>query len=495
MLGGSLRRWLLALSSALWLSSLVSAAAAQERVPFTGYEMAFSGGTSVRAERPARFFGVAYRVRGLAELVPFEGQVRARFTRGEGDVRTPWVATASAADGRFEVQVPIPPIDHTPGLGPPHIEVRIGPDDDARTFEIPVNPVPALSMMLRSDRRLYEPGEPAHVWLLLTDDATGRPVVGQNVKLTVEGGPLPRSVQRLATAASGVVHLEMAIDESAPHGYATVIAEIEGQLSQQVSFEVGTRTWERLLATLEVTDNQVAPGATTTAVVHVTTPSGSPVSGAQVTVHIGEAEFAGESDAEGNARVQVVAPAYYTADSAVVSLSADVTHPAHGSIVISDTMTLAVPRTLSIEAYARNGGLIPEIDDVLYVRLKDGAGEPPAAGTELTIEGPAVRVGSRTFTTDAHGFAEIPLRVPLGAASAASGTPETPILVRILGPHERVAPVTLPVFRDAELGLVLDRVVAEPGSPVTVRVLRRPRAARRTGDRGADRIRLASPSS
>ena len=71
----------LVLASTLAAALLCSSAgrAYAQPLPDTGYELALSGPSVVRADRDARYRGVAYRVRGLAELVPHTGPVRARF--------------------------------------------------------------------------------------------------------------------------------------------------------------------------------------------------------------------------------------------------------------------------------------------------------------------------------------------------------------------------------------------------------------------------------
>src|SRR5882757_8893158 len=58
---------------------LASSPALAQTQPETGYELALSGPSTVRANREARFRGVAYRVRGLSTLDAFAGPLRIRF--------------------------------------------------------------------------------------------------------------------------------------------------------------------------------------------------------------------------------------------------------------------------------------------------------------------------------------------------------------------------------------------------------------------------------
>jgi len=467
---------LAAFAAVMVISCVASGASAQARQPWTGYELAIDGPRAVRSGKNARYHGVAYRVRGLAELRPFSGQVRARFARSEGDETGRWSTVASGADGRFVVDVAVPPLDRDHES--PTIEVEVGPAGTARRFTVEVEVRSAVRMMLRSDRQLYEPDEPVHVWMLLTDVASGRPLAGQRVELAISGPPLADTTRTIETGPSGVAHVELAIPAGAPSGYMSVTATVRGQLEQRTQFRIGTRTWERLLAEAEVEEDQVPPNGNATVLVHVTTPSGAPVRDAALIVEVSGTEYSGLTDGEGRARITVSAPAWYTRDAGRVGVRVGVVHSAHGSTMAHTTFRLAVPLTLEVEAHAPHGGLVPEVDDVLWVRLRDGSGEPPEAGTEVTVEGPAIRTGRASATTDQHGFVEVPVRMPLGAASASGELPETPLLVHISGPLERTAPITVPVLRDAQVAVTLDRVVAEPGGTVVARLARRPAAAR-----------------
>jgi hypothetical protein len=494
---------------ALALGALIAgaptAAAAQTTTgrpdrPWTGYELALSGASTVRAGRDARFRGVAYRVRGLSSLVPFSGRVRARLGWRIGDhPGSTWTAARVDADGRFEIALPIP---LGAAEGEPRVEVEVGPEGDARVIELPVSVVPGVEAMLRTDRALYEPSETAHVWMLVRDVGSGRPLAGEQVELTVDGGDvLPLSRHAMVTNEAGVAHLELSIPAGSREGQISLHARIPGQASWDRVFRVGTRTWERLFARVTVNPEEVAPNAAATVSVEVTTASGAPVRDASLSLLVdGTQRYSGVTDATGHAVVPVRAPAYLVHQTGSVAIEVEITHPAHGSLRAFGRMRLAVPLALEIDLVPRQGGLIPEIDDVLFVRLRDGVGHPPAAATEVTVEGPAVRGGRATATTDVNGLAEIPMRVPLGAASAHRGEPETTVLVTVAGPLERLARMPVRVQRDAEVGLVADRAITEPGAPVEVRLTRRPSVERLpvlvelVDDRGEPLVvRLAPP--
>lgn len=493
-----------AVTTLRFVFGLLLLAPAPARAQPTGYELALQGSDVLHAGRTAVFRGVAYRVHGLAELRPQGGDVEARLRWSEGErPSTSWVTARADAAGRFRLELPVPEAALDPS---PVLEVRVG-GEAGRRFSFPVRVAPALDVLLRTDRRLYEPGEPVHAWALVRDAASGAPARDVPVELRLTGGALPPTMHALRTSEAGVVHLELRVPERAPESGQQIALRIEGQLQQRATFRVGTRTSERLFATVETPDAAVTPGASTTVSVSVTTPSGAPVSGATVRLTIEDEVLTGSTGDDGVARLEVRAPAHFEHRSGHVSVQAEVEHPAHGAVTAWGALGLAVPLALRVEVVPRHGGLVPEVDDALYVRLIEGTSGPPAEGTEVTVRGPAIQGGSFTGASDAHGLVEVPVRLPLGAASSLDGAPETTVTVDVAGPLERTTEASIPVLRDVEVAPVVGDVVMDPGGAIEVRLLRRP-AWRRAEVRvelldgqapldwvvtRADRVRLTPP--
>ncbi|MCC6876953.1 MAG: hypothetical protein IT378_21790, partial [Sandaracinaceae bacterium] len=460
----------------LALLTLTSApAAAQRNLPFTGYELAVTGTSQPLRGHPMRVRGTAYRVRGLAELVRHPGaSVRARFVAE----RTQEAFTQARADaqGHFEIAIPIPR-EHPEH---PALEIELGEGDGARTFTLPISTRTALDLVLRLDRELYEPGEPIHVWALLRDLPSGRPLAGERVRVVLEGPPLARVEREITTGPDGVASFDVPLDAHAPEGWLQASLRV-GSDTASASARVGMRTYDRVFATLRVVpDEAVAPSAQTHVEVAVTTPSGAPVVGAGVELHLdARTTIHGVTDPDGVARFTFRAPAYLTHDTGVVSLHAEIMHPAHGSVRATGLLRLAVPLTLQIEATPRlGGGLVPEVDDVFYLVLADGSGQPPPAGTAIEVEGAAVRGGRARVVTDANGIAEVQSRLPAGAWAPRDDSAQTSLFARIQGPLERTARLSLPGARDAEVAPRVLAPLVEPGAHVEVAIARAPSAAR-----------------
>lgn len=434
----------------------------------TGYELALSGAAIARTGHEARFRGVAYRVRGLSTLVPYAGEVRAQFvsetTHGEERV------VRTDASGRFEVSVPIPET----GGASPHLAIDVGPAADARRFELPLSLTEGSELLLYTDRLLYEPSEPVHVWALLRDRASGAPLPREVVRYAVEGPAVGLVERDVETDESGVASFSIPLDAHATEGWLSVRARAR-DVARTTSFRVGQRTWERLFAHAEIEPHEVAPGAEATVHVQVTTPDAAPVRDAAISIEIaGDFAASGVTDAAGEARIAVHAPAYLSGDVGRATAVVHVSHPAHGSIDVSAQMRLAVPLSLSIDVLAAHGVLVPETDDVVFVQLRDPSGDPAPAGTLVEVSGAAIPGGSAQASTDAHGLAEIRVRLPLGASAGPYEERRASLGVHVLGAAlERFARVEVPVSLAPEIVPSVPHPVVAPGAVVDVALARR----------------------
>ncbi len=458
---------------ASFVLSLPTLAAAQSQ-PETGYELALSGPSVVRAGRDARYRGVAYRVRGLSTLLAYAGPVRARF-RTETSTGE-WRVTTSDAHGRFEVAVPIGRASDQP-----RIEIEVGPEGAARSFESEVSVASALDVRLVTDRLLYEPGEPVHVWALVRDSASGAPIVAQRVDYELSGPALDRMERTVPTNEAGVAAFSFTLAEHATEGWVGVVAHIDG-VDSQANFRVGQRVWERIFAHADVLGGEIPPGGEATVRVQVTTPDAAPVRDARVEITVaGQPAGTVTTDASGEASLVVHAPAYLSEDVGSAAVAATVSHPAYGSIVVGALMRIAVPLSLRIDVVAAHQALTPELDDVLYVSLIDSLGNPPAAGTRVEVSGAAVPGGTARAETDVNGLAEVRVRLPIGASAGPYDERRASLTVHVLGgPLDRLARLTVPVELGPEvLPTTLHPVVA-PGATLEVALARRPSATLRT---------------
>ncbi|MBI2895179.1 MAG: hypothetical protein HYY06_16615 [Deltaproteobacteria bacterium] len=439
----------------------------------SGFELALSGSAAALAGRTLAVRGEAYRVMGLARLVPLQrGRVRARYGTDSDVPAARWTDAATDGRGAFLLEVPMPDAP----TGDSVLEVRVGDGESERAFEFPLTFQPALSVDLVADRRLYEPGETAHVWARVWDRRSRRPVPGALVRFAPDGFGGPREVR---TSESGVAAIDLAVPGAAPEGEHTVVAKAGGARSE-VGFRVGTRVFDRLFATVRAPDQAVAPHAPARIEVAVRTPSGAPVRGASVELEVdGRSAGAAMTRHDGVATFDVRAPAYLEHDTGIVGVTAVVRHAAHGQITANGSLRLAVPLALHVEAVAPNAGLVPEVGGVVWLVLADGSGRPPPEGTQVEVRGAAVGPRAARVRTDAQGIAELPVRLPRGAATAIEGAEEavTTLVVHVAGPLGRTVRVDVPVRRDARVVPRVASPVIAAGQLLEVALARRPSAS------------------
>jgi len=453
-----------------------STARAQPGREPSGYEVAIRGSIAPLWGRPVRIRGVAYRVLGLAGLSPLPGaQVEARhgFPPARPEAQ-PWTVVRADPRGAFELEVPLTNQVSSESF----IEMRVGDGATSRTFRFSLRPEPPVRVDLTTDRRLYEPGEEVHVWSRVTDRRSLRPLGAIPAAFSINGRR--RSV---TTDEGGVAAFHFRLPHDAPEGNWDVNVVAAGQLASH-SVRVSARVQQRLFGRIWTIPATVQPGAPVRIAVEARTPSGAPVRDAAVRVTVEpnrEVVLEGRTDRSGVAMLESSAPAYSTDDTGFVGLEAQIDHPAHGSLSLRGGYRIAVPLTLQLDAVAPNGGLVPEIDDIFYVTLLDGEGNPPPAGTEVEARGPAVRGGVARVVSDANGIAIIPARLPLGTyvGDLDEGRAVTSVVVTVAGPLARVARLQIAVNPHVEVIPTAARSVLAPGEVLEVSLRRRGDALRR----------------
>jgi hypothetical protein len=473
------------------LASLGGGARAQSEVEpgEVGYEVTLSGALSVERGSPLRLFGIAYEVQGLATLLPREGlEVIAELMTRDGDGQPRVVATAqvrSAAEGRFELTVPTP----SERLGSTWIALRVRrAGRTGRLFSFGVSVTEDRALDALADRERYEPGETVHVWARATSGRTRAPRA--DVPLTLEildAARQPVASTTARTRASGAVSVDLALPASAAPGvYLLDVRSDDRELHAVRTLEVFQRTTERLLASLTLDQEMVLPGGAITGAVRVTTPSGSPVRGARVSLWMQSGR--GEpielvTDESGLARLDLRAPAFLSGEVSRETMQARIVHGAYGTIGASAGYTLSRTRW-QVTARAETGAIVPEIESTLFLSVADARGRPIAANQEIELRGLGTIAGRTTARTDARGLAELRVRLPRGAAArmqggSCAGQTSTSFEVEVRTRPVIVTRVCVPVAVDAQLTLRAVRPVSELGAPLELEIVRRPVASGR----------------
>lgn len=444
-----------------------------------GFDAALHGSSSAVIGGEHRLRGRAFEVRGLATLRALPNAiVKARYVgEAPGVEPGPWVETRADRDGVFTIHVAIPDA----ARGPSRVVLEVGNGEQRRTLRHSIQLRNAFTLTLQTDRGFYEPGESVHSWVLMRDRRTLAPMADREVTLELDRhGRTTR--ETLRTDASGVAHMRTALSEDESPGTYAVRAYIGETVHEVVDVTVGRRTQERLMADLEWDDTQYAPGQAFAPRVVVSAPSGAIVRNARVILHVGDRDpIEMMSDGEGIARFTTETPAYLADETGSVLVRAEVRHPAHGTATTSKLLRLAMPLSLTVRGIAGAGALVPEIPSQLFVHVLDSAGDPPEAGTRVTVRGPGVRAAEHT--TDEHGLIALDVNLRRGDASRhqsgdCRGSTAASFDVEIEGPRARHARFCVPVWPEVRVRPVANAIVRAPGEPLVVRLRRRPDARR-----------------
>ncbi|MFO0562109.1 MAG: alpha-2-macroglobulin family protein [Polyangiales bacterium] len=377
----------------------------------TGFELELHGTLTTQRGRPFVLRGTAYEVLGLATLRPYaRGRVLVYELDERGNREEQPLAEGAAGDGgRFSFNI-------SPRRS--QIEVVIRDGRKERSWQFSVTFTAPARYELLTDRSLYEPGETVHGWLRVVDAASAAPVRGRPVEWVFggESGAARLGQTRNTTSDAGVASASVAIPTSAPDGLVPVVAVVDGERTM-TSVRVGRRTVERVFATVRVDQRVVGPGARVTGRVTVSTPSGTPVTNASVSLLMnGQSAASLTTDREGIATFSINAPAYLAEPVSGVALVARAVHPAYGTINATTSFTMArVP--FEIESVVANAAVVPEVPGTVFLTLTTPTGDPAPANTGITVTGRAVQNGRVRVTTDRHGIAAIPTRLPRNAAA------------------------------------------------------------------------------
>ncbi len=446
----------------------------------SGIEVAVHGGNTALRGRPFGVRGRAFRVQGLSTLAAYSGaSVRGRVVavvRGdegtERRIEGAWGQTRANANGDFDVSFELP----TDAPASATFEIEVG-GEDGRTFDFPLSIQWSEHVEIRTDRRFYQSGETVHVWALVRDARSGAPIANRPVTFA--------RVEEIAarTNDAGVASIDIELGASPAIGSHSVSVTVGGTLGHvraNANYQIGVRTTERLMATLEWDERQVAPGEPFAPRVTATDPSGAPVRDASVSLTVqGRDALQARTNRDGVAVFSARAPAFLVNESGLVSVSAVVTHSAHGQARASRNLLLAVPLALHVEASARTGSAMLEVPSDVYITVLDAAGDPPPVGTEVVVRGAGI-ARPTTLRTDSHGIVSVTLRLRSGEVAelpACTGT-ATMLDVEVLGTRARRGRVCVPVDPHALVMPLADAPVASPGDRVRVRVERRAAARR-----------------
>lgn len=444
-------------------------AARTSREPITGLQLAVLGGEAMTAGEVGRVRGTAFDVRGLATLEPKAlATLRARWWYPDAsDAASDWTLGTANADGSFVLAVAAP---DEPGAW--QLELEVYDATRARSFMVPMPVEPALVLDLRTDRRRYQPAETMHVWLAARRRSSGRPA--EDVDIDVELAGVLRERVHAHTGVDGVVSFERTLPAD-ERGDVVVVARASGS-SATTRARVEQRDTLRMEVMAGIEPAVLSPERPGQLHVAVRTIAGSPIVGAEVIVERAtHAIGAGVTGDDGGATIALEAPSFASGVESQ-TLLVRVAHEVYGASSTVIRAPIAESDSLTIEAVARAGYLVPEIADIVILGLRSPSGAHAPAGTEIDVRGPAVVGGRAVVRVDENGLAELPVRAARGTWTPDGDGYATTLFVSVRGELEQYARLEVPVVPEAD---VLPRItvpITAPGTTLDVEIARAPTA-------------------
>ncbi len=274
------------------------------------------------------------------------------------------------------------------------IETRSEKGEDEITR--PIQIVRSYTLLLSSDKPVYQPGQTIHMRALALGVIDRRPAEGTEIIFNVISPNGDRLVRRAVTASEyGIAGLEFPLDSQAPHGAYTLQASLGDTVSER-TVNVQPYSLPKFQVTLETARSFYQPGDRVEGTVRADYFFGKPVVGGQVTlrgyVYDPEPrqviELYGETDQLGHFEFGFdlpdrIAAAGPDADMAQVGLTVEVVDEAEHREAISSLLPVSQELIL-IDAVAESGLLKPGVENVVFLLTSYPDGRP--AQTTLTVE-------------------------------------------------------------------------------------------------------------
>jgi hypothetical protein len=449
-----------------------------------GVELELHGTASVVAGRDLLLRGVTYGVTDLATLRPLpHAHVSASLVihRENDDERVEAASTAeSDVAGRFAIAVPVPLVDARSA----EVRIDVSAGGASRRFVQRVMITEPYAIEVMSDRVLYEPGETIHAWVRVTDVVSRAPVPGRRLRLeAVSQGDTAEIVatREFTTSNMGAASFDVPIDrDSSDRGLTLRVASVDEGIplrGADLAVRVGRRAMERMNVTVRFEHPVVAPGEIVRGAAVVRAASGAPIAGAQVELRHGSSTTTVTTNAAGQATFAWNAPVFAARDVQWESAAVRAVHPAAGSARATASYVIS-SAPFQVSTTMGHDGAIPEIDSPLYLAVTDPLGAAVPRGTRVRVSGRIIGARAVEASTDAHGFAVVPVRASLDAIAThrggeCDGVVASTLRVEVIGRESFETRACVPVSRDAMVRVEARPAVVVPGGVLHLHVTRR----------------------
>lgn len=431
----------------------------------------------------------AYGFPEVTRLVPLQNAtVRAAWDPEAAGADLPAAVAKTGPGGRAELRLGVPAGE----AGKLVLLVSLQHGDHQRTRVLEVSRVRNEALRLHVGERSVVPGSTINAWVIAEQPATGAPLAHVPIELALLEGGIVRWSQRPITDASGsaAVRIPIPLTSEVHWSWELRAAVVRARrLAASVSITLHPREETPATPRLHASFDRphLLAGEQSGFQLRAYDAAGRPLSGAVIrywigsrgaepkdAAHLERASIRRRTDLEGSVRGTAAAPEVISPRGGALLLLARAEIEGH-ALTAESSLSIGVPHA-DVELIPEGGVLIPGIEQRLLLRATSISGAPLVG--ELTVTGDGLE---DRLQTNASGEAELTWRVPphTGAnhpSGACASSVASTVVIRPAGiaAREQLGRDRLercvPVDRDAEYLLLLDRPIVRAGEQLGLRI-------------------------
>ncbi len=320
---------------------------------------------------------------------------------------------ATDATGTLNAQFTLP----AGVLGDQQLTVRVALDDAEEVIQQPIVIKDVYSILLTTDKPLYQPGQVIHLRSLALKKPDLLPAGETEMTLEVEDSKGNKVFKKaVKTDKFGVSSADFQLASEVNEG-AYKIRALFGENAQEKTVTVQRYVLPKFNIVLDTDKKFYQPGQPLKGTAQVDYFFGKPVAGGTVVVTLSKfdtqfekfAELKGKTDENGHYEFETTLPDYFVGQpleqgNAFAQIEVAVTDTAEHEEKKSATRAIAVD-AFNIVAVPESGSVVPGVENIFYFAVSYPDGTP----AEVTLAVAADQRAAISIPTDAAGIGELPL--------------------------------------------------------------------------------------
>jgi len=302
-------------------------------------------------------------------------------------------------------------------IGDQQLTVRVTLDDAEEVIQQPIVIKDAVSILLTTDKPLYQPGQVIHLRSLALKKPDLLPAGATDMTLEVEDSKGNKVFKKaVKTDKFGVSSADFQLASEVNEG-AYKIRTLFGDNAQEKTVTVQRYVLPKFNIVLDTDKKFYQPGQSLKGTVQADYFFGKPVAGGTVVVTLSKfdaqfekfAELKGKTDENGHYEFETTLPDYFVGQpleqgNAFAQIEVAVTDTAEHEEKKSATRAIAAD-ALNIVAVPESGSVVPGVENIFYFAVSYPDGTP----AQVTLDIAADQRAAISIPTDAAGIGELPL--------------------------------------------------------------------------------------